>query len=256
MQHSSSSIPTTVRLAATFLLCAALIAGMARPALAQGPAGNTPANADADPITVGYGVQTPAGDGVTAFNGEPITYTINLVNLTGAVINNISVFNPLPEDTLDTLICTPACGQAVTTRTIPDPLGGVIEVTRTLAVSWFVPALSPGAGAGVQLRLVGRVIGRMAGTSFSSSAIASFAGGAVGSNAVQVTVAAIPRNTNGARVESAPTWFQRTPAARSTRIGGTSIEMARSIWRWHRRSAHRCIATMPACSRASGVCRS
>ncbi len=152
-------------------------------------------------------MQTPAGDGVTAFNGEPITYTINLVNLTGAVINNISVFNPLPEDTLDTLICTPACGQAVTTRTIPDPLGGVIEVTRTLAVSWFVPALSPGAGAGVQLRLVGRVIGRMAGTSFSSSAIASFAGGAVGSNAVQVTVAAIPRNTNGARVESAPTWF-------------------------------------------------
>jgi uncharacterized repeat protein (TIGR01451 family) len=208
---------STFRAFTSLLLCAALChqgvvgMGMVQPALAQG---NAPLSAAADPISIGYGAQTPAGDGVTAFNGEPITYTINIVNLTGATINNISVFNPLPEDTLDSLACSPVCGQSITTRTIPDPLGGVIEVTRTLAVSWFVPALSPGAGAGVQLQLVGRVIGRMAGTSFSSSAIATFDGGAVGSNAVQVTVAARPRNTTSARIETAPVWF-------SSDAGGT-----------------------------------
>jgi uncharacterized repeat protein (TIGR01451 family) len=189
------------------LLCMAVCAGLAQPVMAQAPVGNAPLAAAADPITVGYGVQTPAGDGVTAFNGEPITYTINLVNLTGAAINNISVFNPLPEDTLDSLVCTPVCGQSVTTRTIPDPLGGVIQVTRTLAVSWTIPTLNPGAGAGVQLQLVARVIGRMAGTSFSSSAVATFKDGAVGSNTAQVIVAARPRNSSGARIESAPTWF-------------------------------------------------
>ena len=214
MQHTLRPTPPALRRLATVLLCVALGAGMFQPALAQSPVGSTPVSAAADPISIGYGVQTPAGDGVTAFNGEPITYTINLVNMTGAPISNVSVFNPLPEDTLDTLVCTPVCGQSVTTRTIPDPLGGTINVTRTLAVSWTIPVLSPGAGAGVQLQLVARVIGRMAGTSFSSSAVASFEGGAVGSNTAQVTVAARPRNSTGARIESAPTWF-------SSDAGGT-----------------------------------
>lgn len=213
MQHIHFT-PPALRRAVSTLLCLAMGLGMAQPALAQLPVGNTPAQAAADPISIGYGVQTPAGDGVTAFNGEPITYTINLVNLTNAPITNVSVFNPLPEDTLDRLQCTPACGQSITTRTIPDPLGGVIEVTRTLAVSWSLPMLNPGAGAGVQLQLVGRVIGRMPGTFFSSSAIAIYNGGAFGSNSATVTVAAQPRNTNSARIENAPTWF-------SSDAGGT-----------------------------------
>ncbi len=131
---------------ASILLCIALCMGMVQPTFAQG---NTPWSAAADPISIGYGAQTPAGDGVTAFNGEPITYTINIVNLTGATINNVSVFNPLPEDTLDSLACSPVCGQSITTRTIPDPLGGVIEVTRTLAVSCQVPFM-----VGVKLQVV------------------------------------------------------------------------------------------------------
>jgi uncharacterized repeat protein (TIGR01451 family) len=99
--------------------------------------------------------------------------------------------------------------------TITDPTGGVIVITATSSVSWFVSSLAPGAAA--QMILSGRLTGQQDGAVLENSARAVYSQTGV----LQLSIASAQSEVNvrvgdpgRAILSSAPTWF-------SSDAGGT-----------------------------------
>ncbi len=114
-------------------------------------------------------VETGTGDNSFAYNGEPLTYTIVLRNLSADVyISTISLVDtvPSPAGSLDNESLTCNLGIAtLTTCTVdseskkaPLPSGNTIEVTRTKRLKWEIPTLNPGDV--ITLAFSGQLVGK------------------------------------------------------------------------------------------------
>lgn len=157
-------------------------------------------------LSVGSTAQSSAGTGSLVYNGEPITYTFTITNIGATAATNLKVYDSLPADTLDQIACFPECGRVVITSTVANPLGGMIQVTKTAMITWTVNSI--GTGSVLVLSFRGRVVGKGDGTVFSNSIYVSYdQGSPLQGQTLQTTVRQRILDTGSASLPSVPTWF-------------------------------------------------
>ncbi|MBN1261902.1 MAG: DUF11 domain-containing protein, partial [Anaerolineae bacterium] len=150
--------------------------------------------------------ETPA---TSVYNGETVTYTLRLLNQSTSVLTDVVVVDLLPDDTLDQLVCIPACEKVYDQEIIPEPSGGAVVVTSTRELKWMFPNL--GANDVLTLTFSGRVIGQPEGTIFTNRAFASYfisgQQGAASSNDLDLTALIRAQAGGGPSISSVATWF-------------------------------------------------
>ena len=157
-------------------------------------------------LSIGSSAQSSAGTGSLVYNGEPITYTFVITNVGATAATNVKVYDSLPADTLDQIMCTPECDRVVVTSTVANPLGGMIQVTKTAMITWTVSTIN--ANSILTLEFRGRVVGKADGTLFSNSIYVSFdQGSPLQGQTIQTTVRQRILDTGAASLPSVPTWF-------------------------------------------------
>ncbi len=168
---------------------------------------------------------TPSGDN-TAFNGDPIAYTIIASNNLTQTIYNALILDVLPEGVLDNVQCLDAPGADPSSRcklinvfhTIPEPLGGTLTVTSTRQISWTVPSLPPNGT--VQRSFTANVGGQAQSSVFSNVAYFNYGLSKnssffeTTSTDVSTTIRVRLQQGGATSLSDTPTWF-------SSDVGGT-----------------------------------
>jgi len=183
-------------------------------------AGTAPVTAQGT-VNVQNLVSTLNEDNTTAYNGDPIVYTIIVSNGTNHSLTDISILDVLPENVLDKIACNNAptaipCNLINEIKEIPEPLGGTLTVTTTRQISWTVTNLP--ANSTLTRSFTARVIGQANGAAFTNIAYASYfelgVPATTPSNEVKLNV--LPRIDQGGTttLSNTPTWF-------SEDVGGT-----------------------------------
>ncbi len=164
-------------------------------------------------VSVLKAVRTGTGDDSLVFNGDWITYTITISN--DAQINDVVIRDSLLDKNdlpiLENVKCRD-CYRQIAVVSMPEPLGGVVEITFTQGVSWRIASLAPGV---TQREFWGRVTGQSDGTILSNRALVQYDTNEVAtSNIVKTPVRVRVETPGGASVSAAPTWL-------SADMGGT-----------------------------------
>ena len=112
-----------------------------------------------DTIELTTSIDSTAGAGLVAINGEAITFTLSLKNTSGTqAATGISIIDTLPSLALENVHCLSTCQLLEDTVTIPDPTGGSVIVTVTNGINWTRANLAPGDS--FILRFTANVIGQ------------------------------------------------------------------------------------------------
>ncbi len=163
-------------------------------------------------------VDTGLGDNTTIYNGDWITYTLALTNISDQELTDINLINILPRNTLkeQSIFCSPECGRRTFEQEIPEPSGSTVVVTVTRELSWTVSTLA--SGQELNFTFGGQVIGQPSGTVFTNRAAAQYHIGeetrVVMAPDSDITVLIRPPAGGGATISQVPSWF-------SSDLGGT-----------------------------------
>lgn len=147
----------------------------------------------------------------SVYNGELITYTLRLENLTATDLVDIEVIDLLPSDALEqsSITCTPACQRVDESETVPEPSGGTLVISTTRQLIWELASLKP---SGVYtVSFTGRVVGQPEGSLLTNRVFARYVSGgetqAVSGEDVTVKTLMRVSSAGEASISSVPTWF-------------------------------------------------
>ncbi|NLE44894.1 MAG: DUF11 domain-containing protein [Chloroflexi bacterium] len=157
-----------------------------------------------------------AGSGVV-YNGDRVTYTIELCNRGSVDLSDALVIDLLPQASLDRIACGGGCELVSEENFIPEPAGGTIVVTATREISWSLSSLQ--AHTCATLSYSGRVVGRPDGSALTNYVFAAALSGstpvhAEGNEALSLIARVKPLERGGASISEVPTWFSQD-------VGGT-----------------------------------
>ncbi len=160
-------------------------------------------------------VNTGSGDNTFAYDGDTITYTISITNVSGGTVSDLLILDLLPQDALDkdSITCTGGCQFIYDSQEVPQPIGGTILVTITRQISWTISSLAPNAV--VRKTFAGRLAGQADGEAFTNRAFVSCLTTSCNAESDVTTNARVrPIQIGTASLSVAPTWF-------SSDLGGT-----------------------------------
>lgn len=163
---------------------------------------------------------TGTADRTSVYNGDMVTYTLVLTNESAVPITYFSLYDLLPQDTLDNITCVstaPVCELIVEQEVFPEPSGGTVVVTATRQIKWEVLTPLPPQGR-FTVAFSGRLMGQPEGARFTNRAFVRYwLQGATqpGTASVELSLTAHVRVTPGTTsISTVPTWF-------SNDMGGT-----------------------------------
>jgi uncharacterized repeat protein (TIGR01451 family) len=149
----------------------------------------------------------------TVYNGDMVTYTIQIENLSGGAFTDIEITDLLPTDALEqsSITCTPACQRVDESETIPEPSGGTVVISTTRQLIWEIARLE--AAETQTLSFSGRVVGQSEGSMLTNRIFARyFSGGveqAASSDDLSLTTLVRVPSAGQASISSVPTWFSQ-----------------------------------------------
>ncbi|MBN2007544.1 MAG: VCBS repeat-containing protein [Anaerolineae bacterium] len=168
-------------------------------------------------------VETGTGDNSFAYNGDPLTYTIALSNTSSNIyISQVKINDVLPTGSLDdnSLTCRIntsiiPCAIISESQKAPLPSGNMIEVTRTLMLSWTVETLNPNEV--VTLSFSGQLVGKGEGEELSNNLAVMYwwrQGSTIGpfsetlkNDELTITTRVRTETAGGTSISKAPVWF-------------------------------------------------
>ena len=162
-----------------------------------------------DVINVTVSVDSTADAELVAFNGEAITVTLVLKNMSGTqTATGISVIDTLPNRALENVRCLSACQLLEETVTIPDPTGGSLIVTMTNGINWTIASLN--AGSSVVLQFSADVVGQRDGQNMinQANALYTMAGATrVANTSTSITVRSRVPQSGQSSISTAASWL-------------------------------------------------
>ncbi|HQE91683.1 MAG TPA: FG-GAP-like repeat-containing protein [Anaerolineae bacterium] len=151
------------------------------------------------------------------YNGDRITYTIELSNTSGVDLNHITVVDILPLNALTAITVTGAATWRFNyeTTTYLDQIGVEEVVTATREISWSIPTLTNNNC--ITLTFSGNVVGQSDNTTFTNRIFALYyeagasdpGSASAGELAVTAHMRIPTANLGGMTISPVPTWLSR-----------------------------------------------